>query len=521
MNSLYFDYAVLGSGIAGLTFALEAAAKGRVLLISKTNLSETNTAYAQGGIAAVLSAVDSFEQHVQDTLIAGAGLCDEKSVRWMVEYAPQSIKWLQEQGINFDSEPDAGIALGLEGGHCQHRIAHVKDHTGLSIQQALSKAAQQHPSITILEHHMGIELLTQRAYQETICYGLRVLDLETDTYRAILAKAVVLATGGSGQVFQHTTNPAIATSDGLAMAYRAGATIKNMEFFQFHPTALYNPSSKETFLISEALRGAGAELVLPDGSAFMHLHHEQGSLAPRDIVARAVYEQMHLHNSPCLYLDATRLPDGHLQKHFPFIYSKCKSIGIDATTEFIPVIPAAHYQCGGIQTDQQGQTSISGLYAIGEVSCTGVHGANRLASNSLLEGVVFGRAAAEHATLHAKQRFSCFKSIVYSLSDTCSDAFIGEIKTDLQALMWEHAGIVRTTEGLTIAKEKLAELKYKLEQCHTFSVAVQELQNMLTTSELIIQACLNRNQSIGGHYLAPGPVKTENQVTENISAACL
>ncbi|NDK55776.1 L-aspartate oxidase [Pontibacter fetidus] len=521
MNSLYFDYAVLGSGIAGLTFALEAAAKGKVLLISKTNLSETNTAYAQGGIAAVLSAVDSFEQHVQDTLTAGAGLCDEHAVQWMVARAPQSIKWLQQQGIHFDSEPDATIALGLEGGHCQHRIAHVKDHTGLSIQQALSKAAQQHPNITILEHHMGIELLTQRAYQETICYGLRVLDLEKSTYRAVLAKAVVLATGGSGQVYQHTTNPTIATSDGLAMAYRAGAAIKNMEFFQFHPTALYNPASKETFLISEALRGAGAELVLPDGTAFMHLYHEQGSLAPRDIVARAVYEQMHVHNSPCLYLDATRLPAGHLQKQFPFIYSKCKSIGIDATVELIPVIPAAHYQCGGIQTDLQGQTTITGLYAVGEVACTGVHGANRLASNSLLEGVVFGRAAAAHAALHAKQRFTCFKSIVYSLPDTCSDACVSEIKTEVQSLMWEYAGIVRTTEGLTIAKTKLAELNYKLEQCGTFSAAVQELQNMLTTSSLILEACLTRTQSIGGHYLAPDSAKLEPELPENISAVCL
>ncbi|WP_242928845.1 L-aspartate oxidase [Pontibacter vulgaris] len=521
MESLNYDFVVLGSGIAGLTFALEAAAHGKVLVLCKSALSETNTAYAQGGIAAVLSNIDSFEQHVQDTLTAGAGLCDETAVRFMVERAPESIKWLQQQSVQFDTAPDETIALGLEGGHCQHRIAHVKDHTGLSIQQALSKSAFQNPNITIAEYHLGIDLLTQSINQEKVCYGVQALDLVSGNYKAILAKAIVLATGASGQVYQYTTNPTIATGDGLAMAHRAGATIRNMEFFQFHPTALYNPTSKDTFLISEALRGAGAELVLPDGTAFMQLYHPLGSLAPRDIVARAVYEQMNLHHSPCLYLDATRLPEGRLQKSFPFIYTKCKSIGIDATLEFIPVVPAAHYQCGGLETDLHGQTSISGLYAVGEVACTGVHGANRLASNSLLEGVEFGRAAATHASENAKQRFSCFKSIVYSLADTCSDALISEIKADLQALMWEHAGIVRTTEGLTIAKEKLAELKYKLEQCHTFSVAVQELQNMLTTAELIVQACLARTQSIGGHYLANEPTKTEMQFPENIAAACL
>ncbi|MBC5774717.1 L-aspartate oxidase [Pontibacter sp. KCTC 32443] len=515
METLNYDFVVLGSGIAGLTFALEAAAHGKVLVLCKAAITETNTAYAQGGIAAVLSNIDSFEQHVQDTLTAGAGLCDETAVRFMVERAPESIKWLQLQSVQFDTAPDETIALGLEGGHCQHRIAHVKDHTGLSIQQALSKAAFQHPNITIAEYHLGIDLLTQSINQEKVCYGVQALDLVSGNYKAILAKAIVLATGGSGQVYQYTTNPTIATGDGLAMAYRAGATIRNMEFFQFHPTALYDPDSKDTFLISEALRGAGAELVLPDGTAFMQQYHPLGSLAPRDIVARAVYEQIHLHHSPCLYLDATRLPEGRLQKNFPFIYTKCKSIGIDAAVEFIPVVPAAHYQCGGIATDLHGQTSISGLYAVGEVACTGVHGANRLASNSLLEGVVFGKAAAVHVTSSsALHYFTSFKSLTYSLPGYDNAAELLRLKAELQAMVWEHTGIVRTRRGLEAARRKLSEIKLEAEQIRVFSLLYYELINLLTTAELIIEACHQRTESIGGHYIEVTSILPEHQVPE-------
>jgi L-aspartate oxidase len=510
MESLNYDFVVLGSGIAGLTFALEAAAHGKVLVLCKAALTETNTAYAQGGIAAVLSATDSFEQHVQDTLTAGAGLCDEAAVRFMVGRAPEAIIWLQQQSVLFDTATDETIALGLEGGHSQHRIAHVKDHTGLSIQQALSKAALQHPEITVFEHHLGIDLLTQTIAEEKVCYGVQVLDMISGNYKTILAKAIVLATGGAGQVYQFTTNPTIATGDGLAMAHRAGAAIRNMEFFQFHPTALYDPTSTDTFLISEALRGAGAELVLPDGTTFMHHYHSLGSLAPRDIVARAVYEQMHLHQSGCLFLDATRLPEGILQKNFPGIYTKCKTIGVDAAMELIPIVPAAHYQCGGVQTNLHGQTSIVGLYAIGEVACTGVHGANRLASNSLLEGVVFAREAAKHVTVSELQLLcTSFKSIVYSLPDNCSDKIVLKARKALQVLMWEKAGIVRTAEGLLEATYQLAELKYSLKQLEGYSAKVQEVRNLLTVVELILDACVLRRESVGGHFIESEPVQPE------------
>ncbi|MBB6611614.1 L-aspartate oxidase [Pontibacter sp. Tf4] len=507
-----YDVIVLGSGIAGLTFALEAAAHKKVLVLCKAALQETNTAYAQGGIAAVLGTIDSFEQHVQDTLEAGAGLCDETAVQFMVEQAPESIKWLQQQQVKFDSGADETIALGLEGGHSQHRIVHVKDHTGLSIQQALSRAALQHPNITVFEYHLGLDLLTQTIADEKVCCGVQVLDLKTGNYKTIFANATVLATGGSGQVFCHTTNPTIATGDGLAMAARAGAKIRNMEFFQFHPTALYDPTSEDTFLISEALRGAGAELVLPAGDTFMHRYHPLGSLAPRDVVARAVYEQMQLHNSPCLFLDARHLGKALLQQKFPSIYNRCQTIAIDPTIDLIPVVPAAHYQCGGIQTDLQGQTTIAGLYAIGEVACTGVHGANRLASNSLLEGVVFARSAAAHfQTIVQPKCFADFDSIVYHRLNEEQDAAINHLKSELQLLLWRQAGIVRTPEGLAGALDKLEVLRYKLERLHTFSVAWQEVQNLLTVAELILVAAKHRKKSVGGHFV---------QSTQALAAVC-
>ncbi|WP_266202975.1 L-aspartate oxidase [Pontibacter kalidii] len=503
---LYFDYIVLGSGIAGLTFALQAAAHGRVAVVCKASLSETNTMYAQGGIAAVLSEMDSFEQHVQDTLVAGAGLCDEAAVRFMVERAPESINWLQQQGVCFDGHEDKSIALGLEGGHCQHRIVHVKDHTGLSVQQVLGKAARQHANVSVLEHHVAFELLMQH----NACQGVQLLDLKAKEAKTVLAKAVVLATGGSGQIYQHTTNPSIATGDGLAMAYRAGAEISNMEFFQFHPTALYNPASKDTFLISEALRGAGAELVLPDGTPFMHRYHPQGSLAPRDVVARAVYHEMQQHSSPCLYLDARQLPEGHVQRHFPLIYNTCKRIGILAERDLIPVVPAAHYQCGGVAVDLHGQTSVPGLYAVGEVACTGVHGANRLASNSLLEGVVFGKAAAAHAVA---QKYEQPESIT-APELTCQAAVppvLASIKEELRRLMWEKAGIERTYENLLQAKEQVEQLRLKLQECAAAGSPppVGELENLLTVAAITINACLGRKQSIGGHYLVQKPVPAE------------
>lgn len=503
MDTLHYDYLVLGSGIAGLTFALHAAKAGKVAVVCKAGLSDTTTIHAQGGISVVLSSADSVEQHVRDTLEAGAGKCNEEAVRFMVAQAPQSIKWLQQQGVHFDSDKQGDLALGLEGGHSRHRIAHVKDHTGLSVQQVLSKATLSEPNITVFEYHLGLELLVE----EERCHGAQFLDLRTKVTKFILAGATVLATGGSGQVYRHTTNPGIATGDGLAMAYRAGAKVKHMEFFQFHPTALYDPASRESFLISEALRGASAELVLPDGSPFMHHYHHSGSLAPRDVVAKAVYTEMQRHKSPCLYLDARHLPKDQVQKLFPFIYAKCKSRGVVAEKDLIPVVPAAHYQCGGVETDLHGQTSLIGLYAVGEVAYTGVHGANRLASNSLLEGIVFGKSAAEYLVAKQPKKLKYKKYLLYpetvGFTSEMFTTAAESIKQQLQQVMWENVGIIRTKNGLVQALRQIATLKDELMVFTSLfnSQSTRELQSLLTVSELMAKACLLRKESVGGHYL--------------------
>ncbi|MBX0332328.1 L-aspartate oxidase [Pontibacter sp. HSC-14F20] len=507
MKAPDFDFVVLGSGVAGLTFALQAAVHGRVLVLCKANFSETNTAYAQGGIAVVLDPTDTFEQHVQDTLEAGAGLCDEVAVRYVVQEAPAAIRWLQGIAVGFDKAASGDMALGLEGGHSHHRVVHVKDHTGRSVQQALGKAVRRHPNIFVQEHQMGIELLTDTSSTGTFCYGVQVLDLHTQEVRSIPAQAVVLATGGSGQVYQYTTNPGIATGDGLAMAARAGADIQHMEFFQFHPTALYQPNG-EVFLISEALRGAGAELVLPDGSRFMHLYHPLGSLAPRDIVARAVLTEMQRHQSPCLYLDVRHLPAGKVSENFPSIYHKCTTIGIDVEKELIPIVPAAHYQCGGVKTDLSGLTSIDRLYAIGEVACTGLHGANRLASNSLLEGVVFAQSAAGHIAHLVPKKL---EAIPVSLEkNDVGELWYGmreEIarnRNRLQKLLWEQAGIVRSAMGLQRCQTELEDLQRKgrgIAYLTGIQQEVLELQNLITVAELITKAALARQESVGGHFV--------------------
>ncbi|MCP2045543.1 L-aspartate oxidase [Pontibacter sp. HSC-36F09] len=508
MKAPDFDFVVLGSGIAGLTFALQAAAHGRVLVLCKANFSETNTAYAQGGIAAVLDPTDSFEQHVHDTLEAGAGLCDEVAVRYMVQEAPAAIRWLQGIAVGFDKAASGDMALGLEGGHSHHRVVHVKDHTGRSVQQALGKAVRRHPNIFVQEHQMGIELLTDTSSTGTFCYGVQVLDLHTQEVRSIPAQAVVLATGGSGQVYQYTTNPGIATGDGLAMAARAGADIQHMEFFQFHPTALYQPNG-EVFLISEALRGAGAELVLPDGSRFMHLYHPLGSLAPRDIVARAVLTEMQRHQSPCLYLDVRHLPAGKVRENFPSIYHKCTTIGIDIEKELIPIVSAAHYQCGGVKTNLSGLTSIERLYAIGEVACTGVHGANRLASNSLLEGVVFAQRAADQIARSTSDQLEAMPDLDSGI-DSVGTMWLGmqaeltRKRAELQKLLWEQAGIVRSVKGLLHCQAQIESLQRKVKGIADLTgiqQEVQELQNLLTVAELITKAALARRESIGGHFI--------------------
>jgi L-aspartate oxidase len=387
-----YDFLVLGSGMAGLTFALNAAPHGTVAILTKKQRSESNTNYAQGGIAAAMGADDSWELHLQDTLIAGAGLCDREAVEVLVREGPRMVQWLIELGAQFDRNPDGSVALGREGGHTRNRILHAADHTGYEIERTLLIAARKTPHITVLEHYQALDLLLQ----DGACLGVRVLDTLTGDLFEIRARAVLLATGGCGQVYLHTSNPPIATGDGIAMAWRAGAVIANMEFIQFHPTTLYHTDAP-SFLISEAVRGEGGLLKRRDGYRFMPDYDPRAELAPRDIVARAIDAELKKTGDPCVYLDITHLDAEFIQRRFPTIYQTCLQYGIDITQEPIPVVPAAHYTCGGVWTDLHGRTTIPRLYACGEVAYTGVHGANRLASNSLLEALVFAERAAIHA----------------------------------------------------------------------------------------------------------------------------
>ena len=398
-----FDFVVIGSGIAGLTFAIKAAKHGRVAIVTKRKGVDSNTAWAQGGVACVTSSEDSFELHIRDTITAGAGLCDRDAVETVVREGPERVRELMELGLHFDERDVAGhreLDLGREGGHSKRRVLHVHDLTGYEIETTLLRAAQQSPNIELLENHMAVDLITAAKLgfaREDHCLGVYVLDEVCGIVETIRTERLVLATGGCGKVYLYTTNPAIATGDGIAMAWRAGALIANMEFIQFHPTCLFHPQAT-TFLISEAVRGEGGILRNNKGEDFVKRTHPQGSLAPRDIVARAIDAEMKRTGAQCVYLDITHQPREFLQERFPHIYETCLRYGIDMAKDPIPVVPAAHYQCGGVKTNMDGATSLPGLYAIGEVACTGLHGANRLASNSLLEGLVIAHRACEALT---------------------------------------------------------------------------------------------------------------------------
>ncbi len=399
-----FDFLVIGSGIAGLSVALKAAQSSSVCVITKSKLDNTSTTYAQGGIASVTSLSDNFEKHYNDTLIAGSYLNNIETVKIVVKEGPKRVKELIEWGASFDKAKDGSYSLHREGGHSESRILHHKDNTGSEIQQTLIEQLKKHPNIEVFEHHFAIDLITQhhlgkkvkRSNTDTECYGAYVLDKNNKEIHTFLAKATILATGGCGNVYLNTTNPDVITGDGIAMAYRAKAMVENMEFTQFHPTALYNTKDTQTFLITEALRGAGAVLRNIKGEKFMQRYDERGSLAPRDIVARAIDSEMKSLGSEHVYLDATKIDNNFLKTQYPNIYKKCLSIGIDATKDYIPVVPSAHYLCGGIKVNHNSETSIHRLYAVGEASSTGLHGANRLASNSLLEAIVFAHRAVTH-----------------------------------------------------------------------------------------------------------------------------
>jgi L-aspartate oxidase len=508
-----FDFVVLGSGIAGLSFALKVAPHGRVAIVTKKHRAESNTNYAQGGIAAVTSKEDTFEMHVRDTLNAGAGLCKEEVVRTIIEEGPARIAELIALGMKFSereipaSNGARELDLGREGGHSKRRILHAQDVTGREIERALLASVAAQPNIEIFENHFSIDLITSQKIGlpgPNRCLGAYVLIGNTGRVETFAAPVVLLATGGCGKVYLYTTNPDIATGDGVAMAYRAGAGIANMEFIQFHPTCLYHPKAK-SFLISEAVRGEGGVLKNLEGREFMNEYHPLKSLAPRDIVARAIDEEMKRSGAGHVWLDITHKPAPFIIERFPNIYSTCLQYGIDITKGPIPVVPAAHYQCGGVLTNVDGETDIPGLFAVGEVGCTGLHGANRLASNSLLEALVCADRAARKMLAHPPPKMECEIPVWQSGNAHNSDEMVvvAHNWNELRRVMWDYVGIVRTTRRLQRARARILNLQGEIQEYYwDFIVTTDllELRNIATVAQLIVTCALNRPESRGLHY---------------------
>ena len=504
---LQFDTLIIGSGLAGFSLALKLADQRKVAVITKKSLLEGASAQAQGGIATVLSGEDSLAEHIQDTMTAGVGLCDPTTTRHVVEHARPALDWLIAQGVPFtrDASTDTGYHLTQEGGHSHRRIIHAADATGMAVQKTLAAKAQAHPNITLLEHHIAIDLITGNKFvhPDNRCYGAYALNSMDGKINTIAAHDTILATGGAGKVYLYTTNPDTATGDGIAMGWRAGCRVANMEFIQFHPTCLYHPHAK-SFLISEAVRGEGGLLKLPDGTRFMPWHDERAELAPRDIVARAIDFEMKKRGLDCVYLDISHQPVVFLQEHFPTIYAYCMALGIDISKEPIPVVPAAHYTCGGIVTDLHGRADVDNLYAIGETSHTGLHGANRLASNSLLECMVFAEAAARDIL-----NKPCGKSIALPqwdesrVTDADEEIIIAHNWAELRRFMWDYVGIVRTTKRLQRAQHRIQLLHEEINEYYTnFHVTADllELRNLVLSADLIVQSALSRHESRGLHY---------------------
>ncbi len=514
------DFLVIGSGIAGLSYALKAASGGKVHLITKDTLQEAATQYAQGGIACVFDSTDSFENHSADTLKAGDGLCDPAIVELCVKEGPDRIQELMAYEVPFttqDDTKDFRPHLHKEGGHSKRRVFHVQDQTGRSIQNTLIQRVKEHPNIETFEFHQAIDLMTTHKFLNPStpnrCWGAYVLDSRANQIISFLSPMTILATGGCGKVYLYTTNPDIATGDGIAMAYRAGVPIANMEFFQFHPTCLYHPKAK-SFLISEAVRGEGGILIRKDGTAFMKAYDPRESLATRDIVARAIDYELKKTGDDCVFLDISHKGSQFIQEHFPTIYKKCLSFGIDIAHEPIPVVPAAHYQCGGVVTDPHGQTSLPGLYAIGEVAWTGLHGANRLASNSLLEGLVFSHRAALHSTEHLKQQIFSIPNFPAWNSGKTKKArehiVISHLWDEIRRCMWNYVGIVRSNQRLEKASLRLKALQEEISSYYwnfTLNKDLIEVRNIALVAHLIIECAQKRKESRGLHTNIDTPSK--------------
>jgi len=512
------DFLVIGSGIAGLTYALDVSKYGKVAIVTKKDDAESNTNYAQGGIASVLSPEDSFESHITDTLNTGAGLCNQEAVEIMVREGPDCIRKLIDLGAEFTKTENDKLDLGREGGHSRNRIVHAKDLTGREVERALLKAVKENPNILIYENHIAIDIITEHhliggfdySLNNIHCWGAYVLNSEEKEIIRFNAKITLLSTGGVGRVYLHTSNPQIATGDGVAMAYRAGGKIANLEFIQFHPTTLYHTDS-DSFLISEAIRGAGAELLTIEGKEFMKKYDSRGSLAPRDIVARAIDNEMKKSGSSYVYLDAKRIGEKKIKNEFPHIYNKCLEYKIDITKEFIPVVPAAHYMCGGVKTDLWGRSSIHQLYVSGEAACTGVHGANRLASNSLLEALVFSK----RSVLKAVEEAVNIKNIPIAPQWNAEGTFnqeewvlISHDKNEIQRLMSNYVGIVRTNLRLKRAERRIDVIAKEIKDFYrktTVTEPLIELRNIATVAQLIVKSALRRKESRGLHFNSDYP----------------
>ncbi len=510
MKKISADIVVIGSGIAGLYYALKCAEFSNVLILTKGKIGESNTMFAQGGIAAAFGDNDSIESHRQDTLVTGDGLCNEATVNLVVSKAKQCILDLEKERVHFDKIKNGSFDLHKEGGHSHPRVVHTLDATGKEVENSLARSILSNKKITVLEDYFVVDLLIT----ENCCKGALALNKETGEFVGIHSKIVMLATGGAGQVYYLNTNPAIATGDGYAVASRAGAELMNMEFVQFHPTVLYPPTN-DTFLITEALRGFGAELKNSRGETFMEKYHPMKSLAPRDIVSRAIFNEMDKSKGNCVYLDLRGFDKNELTKHFPTILATLRDRGIDCTKQVVPVIPAAHYMCGGVAVNLNGETTVENLFACGEVACTGLHGANRLASNSLLEGLVF----AEQAAIRTLQKLNTVQLIEESLpySNHKLSKFVDpELQNDkqfLQKLMWENAGVVRNSERLEECIDTLTEMQSNLNfklQAEGINITSMELLNMIETSLMITSAALQREESRGCHYREDFPVKSSN-----------